>query len=329
MNRRDAVLVLLALGTAPRTSFAQQQGKVWRVGFLAPLERPPSIAAHWWGAFVEGMRDLGYVEGKNLVIEWRFADNKPERLPGLAAELVHLNLDVLVGVAVESALEFQKLTSTIPIVTASAGDPVAAGLVKSLARPGGNITGLSTITGDLVAKRLEILLEIAPKVSRVAVLMRDASSPAGGRNLASAQSAGKLRGVTVLPVEARTPQEISAALASMRQQKADALLVMLHPLFEQQRSQIAELTLKHRLPTMTADRMYAESGCLMSYGASLADMFRRAATYVDRIVKGAKPADLPVEQPTRFELVINLKIAKALGITIPQSVLARATEVIR
>ena len=234
-----------------------------RIGFLAPLERPASIEAHWWGAFVQGMRELGYVEGKNLVIEWRFAENKPERLPGLAAELVQLKLDVLVGVAVESAQEFQKLTKTIPIVTASAGDPVAAGLVKSLARPGGS------------------------------------------RNLASAQAAGKLRGMTVLPVQAQTPQEIDAAFASMRRQQASALLVFLNPLFEQQRSQIAELTLKHCLPAMTADRMYAEAGCLMSYGASLADMFRRGATYVDRILKGARPADLPVEQPTKFELVIN------------------------
>ena len=330
MNNRRKIIIALGAGAlaAPLYSFAQQQGKVWRVGFLLLFSRPASIESHFISAFPRGMRELGYVEGKNLVIEWRFADGKLDRLPALATELVQLKMDVIVAGGIDAPLALQKATATIPIVMGTSGDPVGSGLVKSLARPGGNITGLTTITGDLVAKRLELLLAIAPKATRVAILLRDPASPAGSRNLASAQAAGKLRGVTVLPVQARTPQEIDSAFASMRQQKAGALLVSLNPLFEQQRSQIAELTLKHRLPAITADRMYAEAGCLMSYGASLADMFRRSATYVDRIFKGAKPADLPVEQPTKFELVINGKTAKALGLTISQSLRISADQVI-
>jgi putative ABC transport system substrate-binding protein len=330
MINRRRLLIAFSAGalTAPFGSLAQQPGKVWRVGFLASLARPASLDSHYLYAFVRGMRDLGYVEGKNLVIEWRFGDSKPERLPGLAAELVQLKMDVLVGAGVDSPLELQKLTSTTPIVMASSGDPVGAGLIKSLARPGGNITGLSTITGELIPKRLELLLAMVPKVSRVAVLIRDSATQIGSKNLATVQAAGKQRGVTILPVQAQTPQEIDAAFASMRQQKAGALLVFLNPFFQQQRSQIAALAAKLRLPTMTADRVYAEAGCLMSYGASLADTTYRAATYVDKIFKGAKPADLPVEQPTKFELVINGKTAKALGLAIPKPLLISTDQVI-
>ena len=330
MNSRRRLLFVISASVlaAPFGAFAQQQGKVWRVGFLASFARPPSIDSHYFGGFVRGMRDLGYVEGKNLVIEWRFGDSKPERLPGLAAELVQLKPDVLMGSAADAPLALQKLTSTIPIVITSAGDPIGVGLVKSLARPGGNITGVSTISGELWAKRLELLLVMVPKLSRVSVLIRDLASPAGVGNLANMQPVAKRRGVTILPVQAQTPQEIEAAFATIRQQKADALIVLLNPLFQQQRSQIAELVLKHRLPCMTADRVYAEAGCLMSYGASLVDGLYRAATYVDKIFKGAKPADLPVEQPTKFELVINGKTAKALGIAIPQSLLISADQVL-
>ena len=330
MNRRRRLLIAFSASalSAPLRALAQQQGKVWRVGFLASFARPASLDSHYLSAFVRGMRDLGYVEGKNLMIEWRFGDSKPERLPGLAAELVRLKLDVLVGAGVDSPQELQKLTATIPIVLASSGDPVGAGLIKSLARPGGNITGLSTITGELIPKRLELLLAMVPKVSRVAVLIRDPATQTGSKNLAAVQAAGKQRGVTILPVQAQTPQEIDAAFASMRQQKAGVLIVLLNPFFQQQRSQIAELAAKHRLPSMTADKVYAEAGCLMSYGASLADSTYRAAAYVDKILKGAKPADLPVEQPTKFELVINGKTAKALGLSIPQSLLISADQVL-
>lgn len=328
MNNRRRLLVAISASalTTPLGALAQRQGKVWRVGFLASLARPASLDSHFLGAFVRGMRDLGYVEGKNLLIEWRFADGKPERIAGLAAELVQLKLDVIVGTALDAPLALQKLTSTIPIVMASAGNPVEVGLVKSLARPGGNITGVSSITGELGAKRLEILLTMVPKLSRVAVLV--SGTPISIKILAIIQAAGKQRGVTALPVQAQTPQEVDTAFSLMRQQKAGALLVLLNPFFQQQRGQIAELSAKHRLPSMTADRIYVEAGCLMSYGASLTDSMRRAATYVDKIFKGAKPADLPVEQPTKIELVINGKTAKALGLAIPQSLLISADQVL-
>ena len=328
MNRRRRLLLAFSASalTAPFGALAQQQGKVWRVGFLASLARPASLETHWFGGFARGMRDLGYVEGKNLLIEWRFAENKSERLPGLAAELLQLNMDVLVGAGVDSPLALQKLTTTIPIVMASASDPIGRGLVKSLARPGGNGTGLSTITDELGGKRLELLIAMVPKLSRVAVLF--SGSPISSRILANVQEAGQTLGITILPVQARTTQEIDIAFSLMRQQKAGAVLVVLNPFFQQQRIQIAEMASKHRLPSMTADRIYAEAGCLVSYGASLADHFYRAATYVDKIFKGAKPADLPVEQPTKFELVINGMTAKALGLTIPQSLRISADQVI-
>ena len=328
MNRRDTVLALLALGAVPLISFAQQQGKVWRVGFLALLSRPAGLDSHYLGAFAKGLRELGYVEDKNLVIEWRFADSKLDRLAALADDLVRLKVDVILGAGVQASLALQKATSTIPIVFAGPADPVGIGLVKSLARPGGNITGRSTMSNDLSPKRLEMLLAMVPKLSRLAVLV-DPTAPASVGVLALVEAAGKQRGVTILPVQARNPQEIDTAFSLMRQQKAGALLVSFNPMFQQQRGQIAELSAKHRLPSMAADRMYADAGCLISYGNNLAEDYRRAAAYVDKIFKGAKPGDLPVEQPTRLELVINLKTAKTLGLTIPQSLLVRADEVIQ
>ena len=323
--------LFLALGagalTVPIASFSQPQGKVWRIGFLALVDRPASLDSHYFSAFPRGMRELGYVEGKNLTIEWRFAEGKADRLPELAAELVRLQMDVIVGAGLESPLALQKATSTIPIVFVGPGDPVGQGLVKSLARPGGNTTGRSTISSELGPKRLEMLLAMAPKASRVAVLVNP-SNPGTIKTLASIQAAGLKLGVKILPVEAQTPQEIDNALSLMRKQKTGALLVLLNPLFQQQRSQIAELAAKHRLPSITPDRMYTEAGCLMSYGNSIADDFSRAATYVDKILKGAKPADLPVEQPTRFELIINGKTAKALGLKIPNTLLVTAEKVI-
>jgi putative ABC transport system substrate-binding protein len=273
------------------------------------------------------MRELGYVEGKNLAIEWRFADGKLDRLPALAAELVRLKVDVIVAVGLEAPLAVQKATITIPIIFVGPGDPVGTGLIKSLARPGGNITGPSTISGELGPKRLEMLLAMVPKLSRVAVLVNP-TRPTHIKALESVVAAGQKLGVTMLRAEARTPQEIENAFSVMVREKAGALIVLLNPVFQEQRSQIAELSAKHRLPCMTADRIYAEAGCLMSYGNSLADDFRRAATYVNKILKGAKPSDLPVEQPTKFELVINRKTAKALGLTIPQSLLVSADKVI-
>ncbi len=328
MDRRDTLLGLIALGTAPLAAFAQQPGKVWRVGFLSLPSRPVSIESENFGSFVRGMQELGYVEGRNLVIEWRFAGNDVGRLPGLAAELVRLNLDVIVSPGNDGPLALQRATTTLPIVTAAVSDPVSAGLAKSLARPGGNITGVSTLAGELGPKRFELLLEMVPRLSRVAYLLNP-TSLAGRKALESARTVGEKRRVTILPVEARTVQEIDSAFSLAGSQNPDALIVSLNPVFQLERKRIAQLALKFRLPSMSADYQYAEAGCLMSYGASLTDSYRRAASYVDRILKGARPGDLPIEQPTRFELVINMKTATALGVKIPQTVLLRADDVIR
>ncbi|MBI3371493.1 MAG: ABC transporter substrate-binding protein [Betaproteobacteria bacterium] len=325
MNRREALLAILAFGTQPLHALAQQAGKVWRIGILSQSDRKASdIFDH----FLRGLRELGYVEGKNLSVEWRFADNALERLPALAAELVALKPDALVSMANAGPLALQQATSTIPIVmTSPSGDPVASGLVKSLARPGGNITGLSTLNADLSQKRLELLRGIAPNLSPVAVLLHPAS-PASRAILDSLRAAAQGLGVTILPIEIHTLREIEDAFGVMARHKARAVIVSSDPLFSRHRIKLAELAVKNRLPSMTVDRLYAEAGCLVSYGTSLADSYHRAATYVDKILKGAKPADLPVEQPTTFELVINLKTAKALGLKIPQSLLVRADAVI-
>ena len=336
VNQRRIALFALGAGVLTNAipAFAQPPAKpekIWRVGVLALPNRTAALDPLFSGAFPLGMRDLGYVEGRNLVIEWRFGDNKIESLPGLAAELVQWKPDVLVAIAHSAALASQKATSTIPIVMTTAVDPVAAGLVKSLARPGGNITGLANLSAELGPKRLEMLLAMTaaatPKPSTVAVMMSNAI-PANSDAAAIIGSAGQKLGVKVVPFVAGTPQEIGTVFAAMRKQRAGGLIVLLNPLFQQQRNQIAALAAKHRLPCMAGDRIYVEAGCLMSYGTNLAVMFRRAATYFDKILKGAKPADLPVEQPTRFDLFINGKTAKALGLKIPQSLLITAEKVI-
>ena len=337
MTTRRQTLAALGVNALANAlpAFAQAQPKpaekIWRVGVLALPNRAAALDPLFSGALPLGLRDLGYVEGKNLLIEWRFGDNKIEALPGLAAELVQWKPDVLVGIAHSAALASQQATSTIPIVMTTAVDPVAAGLVKSLARPGGNITGLANLSAELGPKRLEMLLAMTaaatPKPSTVAVMMSNAI-PANSDAAAIIGSAGQKLGVKVVPFVAGTQQEIDTAFAAMRKQRAGGLIVLLNPLFQQQRNQIAALAAKHRLPCMAGDRIYVEAGCLMSYGTNLAVMFRRAATYVDKILKGAKPADLPVEQPTRFDLFINGKTAKALGLKIPQSLLITAEKVI-
>jgi putative ABC transport system substrate-binding protein len=317
--------VLLA---APLAAEAQQADKVWRVGILTQGSRPASPSNEVFGGFLRGMRELGYVEGKNLIYEFRFADNKLDRLRALAAELVALKLDVIVSGANAGPLALQKATGTTPIVMTSASDPVASGLVKSLAQPGGNITGLATLNADLGPKRLELLREMVPNLSHVAVLLHP-TGPVRRQILDSLQTAAQSLGVKILPMETQTAVEIEDAFGLMAKQKVRAVIVTSDPVFSQNRLKIAKLALNNRLPSMTADRQYAEAGCLVSYGTSLTDSYHRAATYVDKILKGAKPADLPVEQPTKFEFVINLKTAKALGITIPQSLLGRAGEVIQ
>ena len=326
MHRRDTLIALLALGASP-PAFAQQPAKVWRVGFLVQRARPASIDADTLGAFVRGMRELGYVGGRNQLIEWRFADNNADRQPGLAAELVGLKPDLIVTQGMLATHVMQKATSSIPIVMMGVGDPVASGLVKSLARPEANITGLSILASDLGPKQLQLPLEIVPNASRVALLMNP-RNPGSALLLRNIQDAARQRGKTLVPVNARDPQEIAAGFARMTKERADALIVANDPFFADQRRLIAGLVLKYRLPGMGHFRADAEAGMLASFGAGLAENYRRAAHYVDKILKGAKPGDLPVETTT-FELIINRKTAKALGLTIPQTVLLRADEVIQ
>ena len=329
MNNRRKLVIALGAGAlaVPIVSFAQQQGKIWRVGVLVQERRPASLESHRFGAFPAGMRNLGYVEGENLVIEWRFADGVSERLPGLAAELVQIRVDVILAATTPPTAAAQKATTTIPIVMASVGDPVGSGFVKSLAHPGGNITGLSNLTGDLGRKHLEFLLTLLPTLPRVAVLMNPANSTSA-TILISIQAAARRTGVVVLPIEARNPQEIERAFLLMTREKAGALIMAPDALFTQQDRQIAELASKHRLPSIDGLREFAEVGGLMSYGTNRAENYTRAATYVDKIFKGAKPADLPIEQPTRFELIVNGKTAKLLGLTIPNELLLQADKVI-
>ena len=339
-NRRTLMLGLGASAlTAPFAALAQQPnapagppGKVWRLGFLADHGRPISIEAHFQGALARGLRELGYVEGKNLAMEYRYAENRPELLNVLATELVQMKVDAIVLFGTIPTKAAQQATSAIPLVFVGPGDPVGFGLVKSLARPGGNTTGLSSMTTDLGPKRLEMLLAmmapVVPKISQLAVLVNPSAAPTL-RYFDGLRTAADKLGVSLKRIDASTPQEIDTAFSSIkRDAKTGAVMVSLNPLFQQQKDQIGELSLKHRLPSMAADRMYAEAGCLMSYGSSLEDMLRYAATYVDKIFKGRKPSELPVEQPTRFELVINGKTAKALGLKIPQSLLISAERVI-
>jgi putative ABC transport system substrate-binding protein len=314
--------LVLAVLTAPLAIPAQQPpAKTARIGFLGDV---PSFIDE---AFRQGLRELGYVEGQNIAIEHRAPDWKYERLPALAAELVRLKVDVIVAASPPATKAAQQATSTIPIVFTVSGDPVAEGFVASLARPGGNLTGLATISPELVGKQLEMLKAVAPKVSRVAVL-QNPDQPSHARAVQLAEEPARAHGVQLQVVKARTPSEIDAALAAMRSQRAGGLLVMRDAVFRAQRAQIVGLAAKSRLPAVYGLREEAEAGGLMAYGSSVPQLFRRAATYVDKILKGAKPADLPVEQPTKFELVINMKTAKRLGLTVPQSLLLQADLVI-
>jgi putative ABC transport system substrate-binding protein len=278
--------------------------------------------------FFQRLRELGYVEGQNLSIERRFSDGKPERLPGLAADLVHLKVDVIVAASGPAPLAAQSVTKTIPILMTNQVDPVGSGLVVSLARPGGNITGLSQLSAEIVGKQLALLKEVVPRVSRVAVLRNPTNKDPA---LLLKEVAVAARSLRIQPhtFEARGSEEFDGAFAAMTRERTGAGLVLGDPMFFLHRTRIADLAAKQRLAMMFVQREHAEAGGLMAYGASLSDMFRRAATYVDKILKGAKPGDLPVEQPTKFEFVINLKTAKALGLTIPPSLLGRADEVIQ
>ena len=311
---------------APLLSFAQRQpAKVPRIGFLDAT--PSDLARYRVAGLRDGLRELGYVEGKNIVIEYRWAEGKYERLPGMAAELVQLKVDVIVAASTNAIQAAQQATATIPIVMCATGDPVGSGFVASLSRPGGNITGLSNLAVDLSSKYLELLRVAVPKLSRVAVLMNP-GHPLHPVFLKNIQATAQTIGVKVSPLQVGTASQFDVAFAAMKQERAGALIVLPDAFFLTQARRIAELVAQQRLPTMFWTREPVEAGGLMSYGQNVAEHYYRAATYVDKILKGAKPADMPVEQPTKIELVINLKTAKAIGLTISQDLLFRADKVI-
>jgi len=317
-------VVLLAFRVAVE---AQQPKKVPRIGYLSVSS--PSAMSTRTEAFRQGLRELGYVEGKNIVIEWRSAEGKRDRLPSLAAELVRLKVDIIVTAGPPATRSAKEATVTIPIVFAQDGDPVASGFVASLARPGGNITGLSTLAPELSGKRLELLKEIVPRLSRVAVL-GNSTNPANAQVLKETELAAGVFGVKLQYLDVLDPKDIETAFRAASKGRADAVLMTVSGgVVLSQRTQVVELAAKSRLPAMYIIREYVETGGLMSYGVSLIDLDRSAATYVDKILKGAKPADLPVEQPTKFEFIINLTAAKQIGLTIPPNVLVRADKVIK
>jgi ABC-type uncharacterized transport system substrate-binding protein len=327
MNRRTFIVVAAGLLAVPLVGEAQQAAKIARIGWLGDN---PAGNPHLRQAFLQGLHDLGYVEGRNLVIEYRSAEGKVERFPALAAELVALKVDVLVAPGTRAALAAKQATRTLPIVLVAVGDPVTSGLVTSLARPGGNVTGSSTYAPDLVGKCLEQLQQAVPGVSRVAVLWEPGGL--GKRTeqdmLKAADLAARVLGVRLQFVEARGPADFDRAFSDMTRARAGALTVLASVMFFNERRRLVDRAAQNRLLAVYVGKEFVDAGGLMAYGANRADMFRRAAIYVDKILKGAKPGDLPVEQPTKFELVINLKTAKALGLTIPQSILLRVDQVI-
>jgi ABC-type uncharacterized transport system substrate-binding protein len=312
----------LRLLVAPLTAEAQQPTQVYRVGVLSHGFPQPG------GAFRQGLRDLGYVEGQNLLLESRYAEGREERLPDLAAELVRLKVHVIVAEGTPGTRAAQRATRAVPIVGVLLGDPIGAGLAASFARPGGNITGLAFQNTDLSTKRLELLQEAVPRVTRIAVLW-DRHNPAAASAVRALEEPARSLGVQLHLLEVQGLQDFDSALEAAQQGRAQALIQMGSPLFNTHRKTLVDLVAKSRLPTSCEQRVFVVEGCLMAYGPSFPDLFRRAAIYVDKILKGASPADLPIEQPTKFELVINLKTAKALGLTIPPTLLFQADEVIR
>ena len=325
-NARWIGVILLALGVScvPLPAEAQQPAKVPRIGILtlAP-SMPPAFEA-----FRQGLRELGYTEDQNIALDYRFAQGRADRLPALAAELVRMEVDIIVIQSTQAALAAKHATQTIPIVMAAGGDPVAAGLVASLARPGGNLTGLSLQLSELSGKRLQLLKEIAPETALVAVI-RNVTHPNAGDFWGETEAAARSLNLRLLSVEVRSPADLDMAFKAIARSPPDALITLADNMLLDNRTRIVEFAAKRRFPGIFPEREWADAGGLMAYGPSVASNWRRAATFVDKILKGAKPGDLPVEQPTKFELVINLKTAKALGLTIPQSVLLRADEVIQ
>jgi ABC-type uncharacterized transport system substrate-binding protein len=324
--RRALIIAGAALAIAPHCVVAQQKAKVWRIGFLGTGTR--SSLAGGDVVFLETMRDLGYVEGKQFVMEWRFAEGKEDQLPVLASDLVQAKVDVIVAVSSFSVEAARKATSTIPIVMTGVGNPVASGFVSSLAHPAGNITGISNLSVVVSSKYLELLYAAVPKLTRVAVLVNP-SHPNHPTVLAQIRESARTMGVSILPFDLRSADDIGRTIDVVVRDNAGALIVPPDPFFNSQMNKIVELAAKNRLPTIFGLRNGSTAGGLMSYEPNPAEMYARPAALVDKILKGAKPADLPVEQPTRFEFVINMKTAKALGLTIPPSLLLRADEVIQ
>jgi len=325
MNKRTIVALLISLALASvHPTEAQQAGKIYRIGVLFFGSRnQPHLES-----FLRGLRELGYVEGKNIVFEYRYAEGKSDRLHELAAELVRLKVDVIVTTTSGSANAAQQVTETIPIILTT-GDPVGTGLAASLARPGGNVTGLSVLLPELSGKRLELLKETLPKITRVAVLWNPTEAALLQPAFKEIEVAAQAYTLQLYSIEVRSTEDIDTAFVGMKKARLNALLTILDPLTTLHSKRIVELAAKNRLPGMYPTRQFVEEGGLMAYGINIGDLYHRAATYVDKVLKGAKPADLPVEQPTKFEFIINLKTAKQIGVTIPPNVLARADKVIK
>ena len=324
MKRREFITLLGGAAAWPLAARAQQAGKLPTIGFLG--SGTPTSQRTWVTAFVERLRELGWIEGRTITIVYRWAEGRPERFVEIAGEFVQLKVDVIFAVGTDAALAMKEATSVIPIVFPVAGDPVGTGLVASLAHPGGNVTGLSNQAVDLGRKRLEILREVLPGLSRLAI-MANAAYAGGAPEIGEVRAATRKLGVELVPLEPRRTEEITPALEPLKD-RVEALYVVGDPLMNLNRMRINTFALAARLPTMYVQREYVESGGLMSYGPNYPDLNRRAADYVDKILRGTKPGDIPVEQPTKFDLVINLITAKAIGVAIPSMLLARADEVI-
>ena len=323
--RRNFLLAAGALLTAPLTAQAQQSAKVYRIGILPP--GPYAPRTHLWNALRQGLRDLGYVEGQNISYIIRSPEERPDRLPTLAAELVGLKVDVIVTSTDNGILAAKGATKTIPIVMAVCADPVDSGFISSVARPGANITGMSFFSGELAGKRLELIREVASAVSDVGMLL-DHASPSDTAQIKHAEVVARSLGMKLRGQEVRSAADFETAFEALTKTGAGAVLIPDQPFFYAHRTRITDLAIKHRLPLVAGYSEFAESGALMSYGPNIADLYRRAAIFVHKILKGANPAELPVEQPTKFELLVNMKTAKALGLTIPRNLLLRASRVI-
>ena len=325
MNKRRHLLIMLGLGAiaSPGTVFGQQPGKRWRIGYLASSTPPP----HLLKAFREGMRERGYVEDVNLSVEYRWTEGSVERLPELAAELARLKVDLMFTWATPATVAAMRATAKIPIVMVGIADPVGSGLVASLPRPGGNVTGVSNLSSDLSGKLVELLVQIVPGASRIAAL-RNVSNPSSALQLKQTEAGARAMGLHLSLVDVRGPLEFETAFATIAKARAEGVIVFSDPVFLTESKRIADLAMKSRMPTIFARSENVDAGGLVSYGPTLVEQTRHATGYVDRILKGAKPADLPVELPTRLELAVNVRTARALGITIPPSILVRADKVI-